>query len=167
MFSRAVRTLNVQPMLRLDYIASDANTEILSNQQSTLEDLGVSAAQWDPRQGPVTGNLGGADLVVCNCVPGSISNPDVLLENLTSATRDGGFVLLHTLLKGDTLGETVTFLTSLEDKSCLLSQVCSRLEAVVKAVVKRLFLRRIFKCIIRTFTLPFATLVCVGSRKTK
>ncbi|XP_062859033.1 fatty acid synthase [Trichomycterus rosablanca] len=121
-FSRAVRTLNIQPMLRLDYTASDVNAELLSNQQSTLEDLGVSAAQWDPHQGPVTGNLGGVDLVVCNCVPGPVLNPEVLLENLTSATREGGFVLLHTLLKGDTLGETVAFLTSQENKNRLLTQ---------------------------------------------
>lgn len=111
-------------MLRLDYIASDVTTEVLSAQQCSLEEHGVSAAQWDPQHSTATGNLGGADLVVCNCVPGPISNPSALLENLTSAVRDGGFVLLHTLLKGDTLGETVAFLTSLDSQISLLTQVC-------------------------------------------
>lgn len=111
-------------MLRLDYTASDVSTELLSAQQSSLEEQGVSAAQWDPRQSSSTGTLGGADLVVCNCVPGPISNPSALLENLTSAARVGGFILLHTLIKGDTLSETVAFLTSLDNQISLLTQVC-------------------------------------------
>lgn len=124
MFSRAVSLLNIQPMLRLDYTASDVSTELLSAQQSSLEVQGVSAAQWDPQQSTATASLGGSDLVVCNCVPGPISNPTVLMENLTSAAREGGFVLLHTLLKGDTLSETVAFLTSLDNQNSLLTQVC-------------------------------------------
>ncbi|XP_060796063.1 fatty acid synthase isoform X1 [Neoarius graeffei] len=122
-FSRAVSLLNIQPMLCLDYTASDVSTELLSAQQSSLEQQGVSAAQWDPQHSTATGSLGGADLVVCNCVPGPISNPSALLENLTSAAREGGFVLLHTLLKGDTLGETVAFFTSLDNPISLLTQV--------------------------------------------
>lgn len=123
-FSRAVSLLNIQPMLRLDYTASDVSIELLSAQQSSLEEHGISAAQWDPQHSTATGSLGGADLVVCNCVPGPISNPSALLENLTSAAREDGFVLLHTLLKGDTLGETVAFLTSMETQTSLLTQVC-------------------------------------------
>lgn len=118
-------------MLRLDYTASDVSTELLSAQQSSLEEQGVSAAQWDPQNSTATGSLGGSDLVICNCVPGPISNPSALLENLTSAARDGGFVLLHTLLKGDTLGETVAFLTSLDNQTSLLTQVCFRAQITI------------------------------------
>lgn len=111
-------------MLRLDYTASDVSTELLSAQQSSLEEQGVTAAQWDPQHSTVISGLEGADLVMCNCVPGPILNPSALLENLTSAAREGGFVLLHTLLKGETLSETVAFLTSLDNQTRLLTQVC-------------------------------------------
>ncbi|XP_076855678.1 fatty acid synthase [Brachyhypopomus gauderio] len=112
-FSRAVGLLNIQPMLRLDYTASDVSADLLAPLQSSLEEQGVSPAQWDPRQGPAPGGLGPADLVVCNCATAPVvPNPDVLLGNLASGAREGGFVLLHTLLKGYPLGETVAFLTS-------------------------------------------------------
>uniref|UniRef100_A0A673MK06 Fatty acid synthase n=1 Tax=Sinocyclocheilus rhinocerous TaxID=307959 RepID=A0A673MK06_9TELE len=121
-FSRAVGLLNIQPMLRLDYTASDVSIDQLSAHQSSLEEQGISTAQWDPLQGPATGGLDGADLVVCNCATGHTANPALLIENLTSAAREGGFVLLHTLLRGDTLGETVAFLTSQNNQEGLLTQ---------------------------------------------
>ncbi|XP_016106540.1 fatty acid synthase-like [Sinocyclocheilus grahami] len=121
-FSRAVGLLNIQPMLRLDYTASDVSIDQLSAHQSSLEEQGISTAQWDPLQGPATGSLDGADLVVCNCATGHTANPALLIENLTSAAREGGFVLLHTLLRGDTLGETVAFLTSQNNQEGLLTQ---------------------------------------------
>uniref|UniRef100_A0A8C2HV47 Fatty acid synthase n=1 Tax=Cyprinus carpio TaxID=7962 RepID=A0A8C2HV47_CYPCA len=121
-FSRAVGLLNIQPMMHLDYTASDVSIDQLSAHQSSLEEQGISTAQWDPLQGPATGGLDGADLVVCNCASGHTANPALLIENLTSAVREGGFVLLHTLLRGDTLGETVAFLTSQNNKEGLLTQ---------------------------------------------
>ncbi|KAK7134929.1 hypothetical protein R3I93_018135 [Phoxinus phoxinus] len=121
-FSRAVGLLNIQPMLRLDYTASDVSTDQLSAHQSSLEEQGISSAQWDPLQGPATGGLDGADLVVCNCAVGPTTNPASLIENLTSAAKEDGFVLLHTLLRGDTLGETVAFLTSQSNQEGLLTQ---------------------------------------------
>lgn len=48
------------------------------------------------------------------------------MSNLVSAAKPQGFVLLHTLLKGETLGETVSFLTSMTQNSNqpgLLTQV--------------------------------------------
>lgn len=124
-FSRAVGLLNIQPMLRLDYTASDISIDQLSAHQSSLEEQGISSAQWDPLQGPATGGLDGADLVVCNTAVGPTSNPALLIENLTSAVREDGFVLLHTLLRGDTLGETVAFLTSQSNQEGFLTQVCA------------------------------------------
>uniref|UniRef100_A0A8C2GMU5 Fatty acid synthase n=1 Tax=Cyprinus carpio TaxID=7962 RepID=A0A8C2GMU5_CYPCA len=121
-FSRAVGLLNIQPMMRLDYTASDVSIDQLSAHQSSLEEQGISTAQWDPLQGTATGGLDGADLVVCNCASGHTANPALLIENLTSAVREGGFVLLHTLLRGDTLGETVAFLTSQNNQEGLLTQ---------------------------------------------
>uniref|UniRef100_A0AAY5EZH5 Fatty acid synthase n=1 Tax=Electrophorus electricus TaxID=8005 RepID=A0AAY5EZH5_ELEEL len=122
-FSRAVGLLNIQPMLRLDYTASDITPDLLAPLQSSLEEKGISSAQWDPEQGPAAGALAAADLVVCNCAAaGPVASPGALLDNLASAAREGGFVLLHTLLKGDPLGEMVAFLTSLDSQSRLLTQ---------------------------------------------
>ncbi|TRY87148.1 hypothetical protein DNTS_010214 [Danionella cerebrum] len=121
-FSHAASLLNIQPMLRLDYTATDITTDQLSAHQSSLEEQGISAAQWDPLQGPVPAGLGGADLVVCNCALGPTNNPSLLIENLTSAAREGGFILFHTLLSGHTLGETVAFLTSQNNQEGLLTQ---------------------------------------------
>lgn len=130
-FSQAVGLLNIQPMLHLDYTASDVSADQLFAHQSSLEEQGISTAQWDPLQGPVTGGLDGADLVVCNCAVGSTTNPAPLIENLTSAAREGGFILLHTLLRGDTLGETVAFLTTQNNREGLLTQVSTLKEKSV------------------------------------
>lgn len=55
----------------------------------------------------------GADLVACNHAWGPLrAEPELLMANLASGAKKGGFVLLHTLLKGETLGETVAFLSS-------------------------------------------------------
>ncbi|XP_028825311.1 fatty acid synthase [Denticeps clupeoides] len=113
-FSRAVGLLHIQPMLRLDYTASDVSSDLLAPHHSSMEELGISSAQWDPKQASAPGGLVGADLVVCNCIPDSrtTSLPE-MVKNLASAAREGGFVLIHTLLRGNTLGETLAFLTSL------------------------------------------------------
>ncbi|KAG7277018.1 hypothetical protein CRUP_001644 [Coryphaenoides rupestris] len=116
LFSRVVPILNIQPMLRLDYTATDAAAHLLEPHLAQLEQLGVTAAAgppWDPAQGPVPSGLGGADLVVCDrawAPPGTLEAP-ALLANLASGAKEGGFVLLHTLLRGETLGETVAFLS--------------------------------------------------------
>lgn len=119
LFSRVVELLNIQPMLRVDYTATVAHLEQLAPHQSTLEELAVASAQWDPLSGPAPGGgMGGADLVVCNHAWGPLStNAQVLLGNLSSGARQGGFVLLHTLLRGESLGETVDFLSGTSQTS--------------------------------------------------
>nr|XP_029497666.1 fatty acid synthase-like [Oncorhynchus nerka] len=119
LFSRAVPLLNIQPMLRLDYVATAMTLDLLTPHQTTLDALGVTAAQWDPHQGPVPGGeVGGADLVVCNHAWGPLgAGEEVVVENLASGAKEGGFVMLHTLLKGETLAETVAFLTSKDSKT--------------------------------------------------
>uniref|UniRef100_A0A8C7S247 Fatty acid synthase n=1 Tax=Oncorhynchus mykiss TaxID=8022 RepID=A0A8C7S247_ONCMY len=119
LFSRAVPILNIQPMLRLDYVATAMTLDLLTPHQTTLDALGVTAAQWDPHQGPVPGGeVGGADLVVCNHAWGPLgAGAEVVVENLASGAKEGGFVMLHTLLKGETLAETVAFLTSKNSKT--------------------------------------------------
>lgn len=70
---------------------------------------------------------GGADLVLCNHAWGPLrTDPRLFVKNLASGAREGGFVLLHTLLKGETLGETVSFLSNTTKSSTqqgLLTQV--------------------------------------------
>lgn len=128
LFSRVVALLNIQPMLHVDYTATATNLDLLTPHQATLEELAVTSAQWDPLMGPAPGGLvGGADLVVCNHAWGPLrKDPGQLMANLASGAKQGGFVLLHTLLKGETLGETVAFLSStaqIGSQQGLLTQV--------------------------------------------
>lgn len=73
------------------------------------------------------GVVGGADLVVCNHAWGPVrKDPALLVANLASGAKQRGFVLIHTLLKGETLGETVAFLSGTTQSSSqqgLLTQV--------------------------------------------
>nr|XP_033816212.1 fatty acid synthase [Geotrypetes seraphini] len=124
LFSRIPALLNTQPLLQLEYIATDVQTDILLAEQSQLKDTGISTKQWDPKS-VAPEALTNADLVICNCSTYFLQNPPQALSNMTSAIKEGGFLLLHTLLKGDTLGETVSFLLTqdLEQKQGFLSQV--------------------------------------------
>lgn len=120
--------LNIQPMLRVDYTATATDLNLLTPHQTTLEELGVSSAQWDPLVGPApAGTAGSADVVLCNHAWGALrTDPGQLVTNLASGAKQGGFVLLHTLLKGETLGETVAFLSSTSQSNSqqgLLTQV--------------------------------------------
>ncbi|XP_046888952.1 fatty acid synthase isoform X1 [Hypomesus transpacificus] len=118
LFSRAVPLFNIQPMLRLDYTATSTTADLLTPLQGALEELGASSAPWDPQSVPVPGALGGADLVACNHAWGALAGEaGALVANLASGAKEGGFVLLHTLLKGETLGETVAFLSSSSSNS--------------------------------------------------
>lgn len=121
--------LNTQPLLQLDYIATDRTPETLSANETELHDAGISISQWDPSSLP-SGNLTNADLAVCNCSTSVLGNAAEIISNLAAAVKEGGFVLLHTLLKEETLGEIVSFLTSpdLQQKQSFLSQV-NNLEA--------------------------------------
>uniref|UniRef100_A0A665X8P4 Fatty acid synthase n=1 Tax=Echeneis naucrates TaxID=173247 RepID=A0A665X8P4_ECHNA len=119
LFSRVVPLLNIQPMMHVDYTATATNMDLLAPHQVTLKELAVTPAQWDPLTGPALGGLaGGADLVMCNHTWGPVRmEPRLLVENLSSGAKKGGFVILHTLLKGETLGETVAFLSSTNQRS--------------------------------------------------
>ncbi|XP_044275877.1 fatty acid synthase [Varanus komodoensis] len=111
LFSRVTSILNTQPMLQLDYTATDRIPEILASDQNHLQEIGVSIDQWDPAS-PASGNLMNADLLVCNSSLNMFRNPAEVLSNMAATVKEGGFILLHTLLKGETLGEIVGFLTS-------------------------------------------------------
>ncbi|XP_062234915.1 fatty acid synthase [Platichthys flesus] len=119
LFSHVIPLLNVQPMLRVDYTATASNLDLLTPYQATLEGMAVTLAQWDPLMGPAPGSLiGGADLVLCNHAWGPLRmDPKLLMANLSSGAKQGGFVLLHTLLKGETLAETVAFLSNTAQSS--------------------------------------------------
>ncbi|XP_053308944.1 fatty acid synthase [Spea bombifrons] len=121
--SYVLSILNTQPMLQLDYIATDPTIEFLSDIENNLKDFGGSIEPWDPT-GSAPGNLANADLLVCNCAAHLLKNPTQVLPNMASTVKEGGFVLLHTLLKGDTIGETMAFLRTqnVHQKDGLLSQ---------------------------------------------
>ncbi|KFU85956.1 Fatty acid synthase [Chaetura pelagica] len=123
LFSRVKSILNTQPLLQVDYIATDHIQEALSAHETELEDAGVSFSQWDPSSLP-SGNLTNADMVVYNCSTSALGNNAEILSNLAAGVKEGGFVLVHTLLKGETLGEIVSFLTSpdLQQKHRFLSE---------------------------------------------
>lgn len=151
LFSRVVELLNIQPMQCVDYIATATNLDLLTPHQATLEELAINTAQWDPLMAPAPGGLiGGADLVVCNHTWGPLrTDAGLLVANLASGARQGGFILLHTLLKGETLGETVAFLSSTSQSSSkqgLLTQV-SRGRQLLKRVICKNFLQKLTKII--------------------
>ncbi|PKU32508.1 fatty acid synthase [Limosa lapponica baueri] len=152
LFSRVKSFLNTQPLLQLDYVATDPILETLSAKEKELQDAGVSLSQWDPSS-PPSGNLTNADLVVCNCSTSVLGNTAEILSNLAAATKEGGFVLLHTLLKGQTLGETVSFLTNpdLQQKHRFLSEaewenLFSKASLNLVAMKKSFFGSVIFLC---------------------
>lgn len=130
--------LNTQPLLQMDYIATDRVLENLSAIETELQDAGVVSSQWDPSSLP-SGNLTNADLVVYNCSTSVLVNTTEIVSNLAAAVKEGGFVLLHTLLKGETLGEIVGFLTSpdLQQKHSFLNQV-SLLEGQITFIMDSL-----------------------------
>lgn len=123
LYSRIPALLNTQPVMDLDYTATDRNPQALEAAQAKLEQLHVTQGQWDPAN-PAPGSLGKADLLVCNCALATLGDPAVAVGNMAATLKEGGFLLLHTLLAGHPLGEMVGFLTSPEQGGRhLLSQV--------------------------------------------
>ncbi|KAM4844089.1 fatty acid synthase [Thomomys bottae] len=110
LYSRVPPLLNTQPMLQLDYTATDRLPQALEAAQPQLQQQGIAQGQWDPTEAAPS-NLGTADLVVCNCALG-LASPASALGNMAAALKEGGFLLLHTLLRGHALGETLAFLSS-------------------------------------------------------
>ncbi|NXY81485.1 FAS synthase, partial [Alcedo cyanopectus] len=123
LFSRVRSTLNTQPLLQMEYIATDSTLKALPASETELQDAGISFSKWDPSH-PPSGNLTNADLVVYNCSTSVLGNTPEIIANLTAAVKEGGFVLLHTLLKGETIAEIVSFLTNpdLQQKRSFLSE---------------------------------------------
>lgn len=110
LYSRVPALLNTQPLLQLDYTATDRHAQALESAQAELQQLAVAQGQWDPAD-PAPGGLGPADLLVCNCALSSLGEPAAALGHMAAALREGGFLLLHTLLGGHPLGETLAFLS--------------------------------------------------------
>ncbi|XP_019359228.1 PREDICTED: fatty acid synthase isoform X1 [Gavialis gangeticus] len=113
LFSRITPLLETHPLLEVDYTATDRAQEVLSAYEKQFQETDVSPGQWDPVR-PPPGNLTNADLLVLNCSMKVLEKPAEMLSNLVASVKEGGFVLLHTLLGGETLGETVHFLTALD-----------------------------------------------------
>ncbi|XP_042639485.1 fatty acid synthase [Orycteropus afer afer] len=111
LYSRIPTLLHTQPLLKLDYTATDRY------ELPQLQQPDVAQVQWDPLE-PAPSSLGTADLLVCNCTVAHLGDPATALSNMAAALKEGGFLLLHTMLSGHTLGETVAFLTATK----LLSQ---------------------------------------------
>lgn len=128
LFSHVIELLNIQPMLLVNYIATATNMDLLAPHQAILEELGVTSSEWNPLISSAPGSaIGDADLVLCNHAWGPLRiDPGLLLTNLASGAKQGGFILLHTMLKGETLGETIAFLSSTDQNNIqqeLLTQV--------------------------------------------
>ncbi|KAM6164687.1 fatty acid synthase [Rhynchocyon petersi] len=117
LYTRVPGLLSTQPMLQLEYIATDRSAQALKAAQAQLQQHNTAQAQWDPLE-PAPNSLCSADLLVCNCTVATFDHPATALSNMAAALKEGGFLLLHTLLRGHTLGETVAFLTAAD----LLSQ---------------------------------------------
>ncbi|XP_008826418.1 fatty acid synthase [Nannospalax galili] len=112
LYSRIPALLNTQPMLQLDYTATDRSTHALEEAQTKLQQQhDVAWSQWDPMD-PAPSNLGGLDLLVGNCAVVALGDPALALGNMVAALKEGGFLLLHTVLRGHVLGETLASLPS-------------------------------------------------------
>uniref|UniRef100_A0A673VNW4 Fatty acid synthase n=1 Tax=Suricata suricatta TaxID=37032 RepID=A0A673VNW4_SURSU len=124
LYSHVPALLTIHPMLQLDYTATDRHPQALEAAQAKLQQLGIAQSQWDPSE-PAPGNLGTADLLLCNCAVASLGDPATAICNMGAALKEGGFLLLHALLKGHPVGEMVAFLTCPEPQrgqQSLLSQ---------------------------------------------
>uniref|UniRef100_A0A2K5Q2X1 Fatty acid synthase n=2 Tax=Cebus imitator TaxID=2715852 RepID=A0A2K5Q2X1_CEBIM len=113
LYSRIPGMLNMQPLLQLSYTATDRHPQALEAAQAKLQQHDIAQGQWDPLD-PAPSTLGSTDLLVCNCAVAALGDPASALGNMVASLREGGFLLLHTLLQGHPLGETVAFLTSAE-----------------------------------------------------
>ncbi|XP_054986055.1 fatty acid synthase [Sorex araneus] len=110
LYSRIPQLLGTQPLLQLDYTATDRLAP------GPLPQPGLAQAQWDPT-GPAPSGLGPADLVACNCTVAALGSPATALGHMAATLKDGGFLLLHTLLRGHPLGDTMAFLTCPEPQT--------------------------------------------------
>lgn len=131
LYSRIPALLTTQPMLQLDYTATDRHAQALKAAQAKLQQHHVAQGQWDPMD-PAPSSLGATDLLVCNCAVATLGDPATALGNMAAVLKEGGFLLLHTLLRGYPLGEMVAFLTCPEPqrgRQGLLSQVRGRSRA--------------------------------------
>ncbi|XP_075418526.1 fatty acid synthase isoform X2 [Tenrec ecaudatus] len=117
LYTRIPALLNTQPMLQLAYTATDCSTQAPEASQLQPTPPNVAQEQWDPLE-PAPSTLGNADLLVCNCAVATLASPATALSNMRAALKEGGFLLLHVLLKGHTLGEAMAFVTG----DTLLSQ---------------------------------------------
>lgn len=125
MYTRVPALLNTQPMLQLEYTATDRDPQALQDAQTQLQQHAVTQGQWNPSD-PAPNNLGALDLLVCNCAVATLGDPAVALDNMVAALKEGGFLLLHTVLRGQALGETLACLPSeAQPGPSLLSQVLS------------------------------------------
>ncbi|XP_071066957.1 fatty acid synthase isoform X2 [Dasypus novemcinctus] len=114
LFTRVPGLLNTQPELQLDYTATDRHAQALEAVQATAPP-GVAQAQWDPAK-PAPDGLGAADLLLCSRVLAPLGDPAATLGHMVATLKEGGFLLLHTLLGGQALGEAVAFLGAPEPR---------------------------------------------------
>nr|AAC50259.1 encodes region of fatty acid synthase activity; FAS; multifunctional protein [Homo sapiens] len=112
LYSRIPGLLSPHPLLQLSYTATDRHPQALEAAQAELQQHDVAQGQWDPAD-PAPSALGSADLLVCNCAVAALGDPASALSNMVAALREGGFLLLHTLLRGHPR-DIVAFLTSTE-----------------------------------------------------
>ncbi|XP_064351418.1 fatty acid synthase [Camelus dromedarius] len=110
LYSRIPALLSTQPLVKLDYTVTDRHPQALEAAQAQLQQHNMTQGQWDPMD-LAPSSLGAADLLVCNCALATLGNPATALGNMAATLKEGGFLLLHTLLRGYPLGETVAFLT--------------------------------------------------------
>ncbi|XP_027811303.2 fatty acid synthase [Marmota flaviventris] len=111
LYSRVPALLNTQPMLQLDYTATDRQAQVLEAAASLLQQYEVAQGEWDPAD-PAPSSLGMADLLVCNCAVASLGDPALALGNMAAALKEGGFLLLHAVLRGHALGDILALLSS-------------------------------------------------------
>ena len=92
LYNRVLHHLNSQPMMNVNYIATDSSVE--SVLQEAVQSLNADVAEWSLDKEPKN-DICGAHLVVANNVLHNQSNIPQTLEVISKALKDDGFLLIH------------------------------------------------------------------------
>ncbi|XP_070581121.1 fatty acid synthase-like [Ptychodera flava] len=109
LYSKIYPALNSHPMITQDYTVTEQSTEILASKEAELEQFNISAAKWDLSES-ISNNLASSNLIVAEGLARVGNIPDIL-NNISAALVDNGFLLLHERTKNFKAAAVLDILT--------------------------------------------------------
>lgn len=94
MYNHAIKLLNSQPMLLVNYTAADLSDRL----DNELSSVGVNTLQWDISQAPPT-SLKPVDLTIANNALHRQKDLSVALSNISRSMTEGAFFLIKEITK--------------------------------------------------------------------